>query len=147
MKEIFEKMDKFAKLLDELLKKSNKITEEMAKNIKQSLGDSIDIDTIYNMARNYEIKQVNIYSLEDALKWFKEKDKDNPNLKKLRKGIYRLTEKEGNKLVIYLFFIDSEAPVLDGNLPVCVIYTLKLDEDLNRFFAKKSLLILSESEK
>lgn len=138
----FEKVNELLKVLYKLYRRGKRITDETIdetiEDIKKSSGIELDTGRIYKMAKNYQVKKVNIISLEDIIDWFK--DNDVPRMKK---GVYKAKESEDGRIVIYLFFIDTEGAVLDGELPVGVIYALKLDNDLKEFFNKNEFLILN----
>ncbi|WP_071192244.1 hypothetical protein [Trichormus sp. NMC-1] len=97
-----------------------------------------NIRTAIKYAWNYEEKHCAEYSLEEAIKWFKI---NLPN-QIIAEGCL-LKQHQGNAYVLHQCFIarQDNTPLLDGNYPHRIVYTLKMDKALQDQFANKSMLV------
>lgn len=87
----------------------------------------------------YEEKHWPAYSMEAAIKWFKE---SRLLAKTSAAGIYRVSPEGDGVITLYLFFLDGESPILDGTQPCLVVRTSILDALLQAHFEQKDLVIL-----
>lgn len=119
--------------------------EDIAKQVSTRLSKGKNIDSVISAIKyawRYEEKHVDNYSLEQAIKWFKENLPKNKNIK-VSGCLFKKEDKQG--IHLYHCFIDLERriPLLGSGYPYCVVYTLEVDRNLIRQFNDKHMLVFN----
>jgi hypothetical protein len=118
--------------------------EELINGLKNEVGSKFNLsrdsaERILKIAWNYNEKNCEEYSLEEAIKWFK------LNLPKNASGgvLLKIASTNSGELKLHHCFIDTdENPLLDGSYPHLVVNVLKLSENLGNQFGDKDMIIL-----
>jgi len=88
---------------------------------------------------NYEEKSTPSYTFQEVVSWLKTNlllNKDHYG------GVYYFPPNEKNIIILHVFFLDGNRPLIDGTAPHLLINTLEIDEDLKNMFKANPLLII-----
>ena len=113
--------------------------ESISRHILETISrKSKEYVELFKIFLFYEERSCQLFSMEDAIKWFKIHLSSKPTVKG---GIY-LESNTGNFTTLHLFFIDGDEPLIDGNHPHLFVKTLEVDQSLSDLFADQPLIII-----
>jgi len=129
--------DLFISFLSEIGKDAYRLAQD---RIIQKAKDLFKNDfELFKIFWNYEEKNTPVYGFRNAISWLKENHKPG---KKRKGGIYFTPRDNSGIIVLHIFFLEDETPLLNGAAPHLVVKTHEIDEDLNNAFKNNTLLII-----
>lgn len=88
---------------------------------------------------NYSELNVVKYTLEDSIKWIKEKLPSDG--KEYNAALFKDYNAEEDIVIIHHFYVLDNRPCLDGTLPHLVVFTKEPSDELIKQFGEKQLII------
>lgn len=127
----------------ELARAFAKSALELASRSTEWIAEWLRITNIDTLKYAWNLKEEwhQIYGLEEAVRWFKV----HMPAEVTSGCILKISDDFSHgRTQLHLCFLDQQKrlPLLSGTFPHCIIYTLRIDDDLAQQFGDKSLLVM-----
>jgi hypothetical protein len=105
------------------------------------------IKTSKKIAQNWDFKEVDEYTLENAISFFKKTYTERFKGQRLKGGMYRVKIQEDTKFYYYLlhFFVlpqgEKHIVLIDVYSPLLLVKARSLDNDLENIFGENNLIL------
>lgn len=133
-------MNDVKQLLEQIKSKGLELFDLLKNSDWDKISEFTDPDVL-KLAINYEEKNTQNYTAAEMIKWFREKYKAG-----IDGCVYMVKNTEKNTTIYELHhvFIDREKkePCLDGSHSYMKVVALNIDDDIQRMFKDKDMIIL-----